>query len=143
MVNNEEILLKERIQKMLRTLRCTISRLSDSDTLRARYGRQINGDAAVPISTVTLLLRMFPEVSPDWLLMGEGEMFRQKHTAQHITKNEVRDSRAGGNINVGTTTIESSMQRLLDEKDARIAELEKDKAVLQNLLTALTASPKK
>lgn len=139
MVENEETLLKDRIRHLLHYKRITISKLADTPTLQARYGRQINGDAAVPFSTIVLVLSKFPDVSADWLIMGEGEMLKSKRIGtSYVTMNNVSDSRAGGSINVGTTTIPDSVQKLLDEKNARIAELEKDKALLQNLLAAMT-----
>ena len=139
MAKNDEKLLKERMRYLLHEKRWPLTKLSQNETERARFGRQINGDAAVPFSTIVLFLSKFPDVSADWLIMGEGEILKSKRTGtSYVTMNEVRDSRAGGSINVGTTTIPDSFQKLLDEKNARIAELEKDKALLQNLLAAMT-----
>ena len=141
MENDQELRLKERIRQMLHYKRMPVTKLTDNVTLRVRYCRQINGDASVPYSTLVLLLSKCPEVSADWLIMGEGEMLKSKRTGtstNYVTMNEVRDSRAGGSINVGTTAIPDAVQKLLDEKNARIAELEKDKALLQTLLAAMT-----
>ena len=66
-------------------------------------------------------------------------MRKAEHTATSIyNHNEVNDSTAFGSINVGTSTIPYSVQALLDEKDKRIAELEKDKAQLQGILSFFT-----
>lgn len=139
MAKNDEKLLKERMRYLLHEQRWPLTKLSQNETERARFGRQINGDAAVPFSTIVLFLSKFPDVSADWLIMGEGEMLKSKRTStNYVTMNEVRDSRAGGSINVGTTNIPDAVQKLLDEKNARIAELEKDKALLQTLLAAMT-----
>jgi len=139
MISEDEKTLKERMRYILHNKRWTISKLSHNDTERARFGRQINGDAAVPFSTIVLFLSKFPDVSADWLIMGEGDMLKSKRSGtSYGTMNHVSDSRARGSINVGTTTIPDSVQKLLDEKNARIAELEKDKDLLQTILASMT-----
>jgi hypothetical protein len=105
-----------------------------------RYRNQINGDALVPYSTLYKLLYMFHDISADWLVMGEGAISKADCTAPRIynTKNEVHDSKAGGDILVGATTIPCSVQSIINEKDKRIAELEQDKQLLSNILSAFT-----
>jgi hypothetical protein len=144
MVSNEEKMLKERIKHLLVYKKMTISNLTDDEVLYKRLRRQINDEALVPFSTIHMLLYMFPDISADWLVMGEGLMRKAEHTAPRIynTKNEVNNSTAGGSINVGTTTIPVSVQALLDEKDRRIKELEQDKQLLQGLLSAFTKTTK-
>lgn len=141
MVSNEEKMLKERIRHMLTYKRMTIAKLSDNDTMRVRLGRQINGpDTSVPFSTLYMLLDMFPDIDANWLILGEGGMTRAEHLAPRIyNHNDASNSRAGGSINVGTSTIPYPVQALLDEKDKRISELEKDKEKLQGLLAVFTA----
>ena len=138
-LTNEEILLKERIRHMLHNRGVTIASISDTPTLQARYGRQINGEAQVPFTTLHMLLDMFPDVDANWLILGEGQMQKTADRPHiHNTKNEVNASSAGGSIYVGTSTIPYPVQALLDEKDKRIAELEKDKTQLQGLLSVFT-----
>lgn len=139
MVSNEEKMLKERIRHMLTHKRMTIAKLSDNDTMRVRLGRQINGpDTSVPFSTLYLLLYMFPDIDANWLILGEGQMQKTVDRPQIFNHNEVNQSSAGGSINVGTSSIPVPVQMLLDEKDKRIAELEKDKTQLQGLLSVFT-----
>ena len=119
----------------------TILDLADGDEVVAkRYRNQINGDALVPYSTLYKLLYMFHDISADWLVMGEGAISKADCAAPRIynTRNEVHDSKAGGDILVGATTIPCSVQSIINEKDKRIAELEQDKQLLQGLLTAFT-----
>ena len=141
MVSNEEKLLKERIRMLLAKKGITILDLADGDEVVAkRYRNQINGDALVPYSTLYKLLYMFHDISADWLVMGEGAISKADCAAPRIynTKNEVHDSKAGGDILVGATTIPCSVQSIINEKDKRIAELERDKELLQGLLSAFT-----
>lgn len=141
MVSNEEKLLKERIRMLLAKKGLTILELADGDEVVAkRYRNQINGDALVPYSTLYKLLYMFHDISADWLVMGEGAISKADCAAPRIynTKNEVHDSKAGGDILVGATTIPCSVQSIINEKDKRIAELERDKELLSGLLSAFT-----
>jgi hypothetical protein len=144
MVSEDEKMLKERMRHILHMMRWPLTKFAANETQRARLGRQINGDAAVPYSTIVMFLNSFHNISADWLIMGEGGMYKADHTAPRIynTKNEVNNSTAGGSINVGTTTIPVSVQALLDEKDKRIKELEQDKQLLQGLLSAFTKTTK-
>lgn len=141
MVSNEEKLLKERIRMLLAKKGLTILDLADGDEVVAkRYRNQINGDALVPYSTLYKLLYMFHDISADWLVMGEGAISKADCAAPRIynTKNEVHDSKAGGDILVGATTIPCSVQSIINEKDKRIAELERDKELLSGLLSVFT-----
>ena len=144
MIGNDEKLLKDRLQHILFVKKCPVARLADNETLRARLGRQINGDAAVPYSTIVLFLTMFPDVSADWLMIGEGQMIKSKQKATHVyNKNEVHDSNANGNIYAGCDLKVVPSEDDVDGLKKRIAELEKDKEVLQNVIAAFTASVKK
>lgn len=134
-------MLKERIRMLLAKKGMTILDLADGDEVVAkRYRNQINGDALVPYSTLYKLLYMFHDISADWLVMGEGAISKADCAAPRIynTKNEVHDSKAGGDILVGATTIPCSVQSIINEKDKRIAELERDKELLSGLLSAFT-----
>lgn len=124
--------LKDRVRNMLTFKRCSVGALADNETLRNRYRRQINGDAALPYTTIVLLLEMFPDVSAEWLVMGRGEMIRQ----DAVTHNELHQaSNNHGTIQIGNhNSINSDTEAL----KARIRELENDKQLLQGLLAAFT-----
>lgn len=141
MVTENEKLLKLRIQHLLSIKKTSLSTIAESESERVMLGRQINGESTVvSYRTLYKLLYMFPDISADWLIMGEGSMYKADHTAPHIynTRNEANGSSAGGSIFVGSSTIPYPVQALLDEKDKRIAELEKDKAQLQSFLSIFT-----
>lgn len=149
MVSNEEKMLKERIKHLLVNKNMTISDLTKDEALYKRLRRQINDEALVPYSTIYMLLYMFPDISADWLVMGEGAIKKSDHIAPKIyNHNEVHGSTAGGDINVGSRTIPvpqtidavkvQDMQAAMAAQAARIEELEKDKALYQGLLAAFT-----
>ena len=141
MVSNEEKLLKDRIRHLLSMKRMPIAKLAPTPTLEARYGRQINGEASVPFSTLQMLLLTFHDADANWLIMGEGYMQKKDNIAPKVYQqhNEVHGNTAGGDINVGHDTIVTSktVERLeaeLAAKDKRILELEQDKMYLQHLV---------
>ena len=140
-VSNDEKMLKDRLQHLLRTFKIPISHLADTETERARLGRQINGEAAVPFSTIYKILYQFHEIDANWLILGEGYMRKHDNIAPKVYKqhNEVHNNSAGGDINVGPDTIVTSktverLEAIVAEKEARIKELERDKSFLQQLL---------
>lgn len=139
MISNEEKLLKERIQHLLSFKKVSVASISDSESERVMLGRQIKGEnTVVSFRTIHKLLYMFPDVDANWLILGEGQMQKTVDRPQIFNHNEVNGSTAGGSINVGNSNIPVPVQMLLDEKDKRIAELEKDKAQLQGFLSIFT-----
>lgn len=141
-VSNDEKMLKDRLRHVLHEKKLPISKLADTETERARLGRQINGDAAVPFSTIYKVLYQLHDIDANWLILGEGYMLRRENIAPKVYQqhNEVHDaSHNGGIVNVGTnsTVTSKNIERLeasIAEKDKRIAELEQDKMYLRHLV---------
>ena len=151
MVTHDEILLKDRIRHLLNLKKVTFGMLADgNETLRTRYGRQVNNvDTSVPYTTIHKLLNMFPDISADWLVMGEGSMRKADCLAPKVyNHNQVTNSTAGGDINVGVRHVAvpqsideiqvKDMQSTIAAQQQRISELENDKQLLQGLLSAFT-----
>ena len=141
MISTEEKLLKERIQHLLSFKKVSVASISDSESERVMLGRQIKGEnTVVSFRTIHKLLYMFPDVDANWLILGEGSMHKtvdhpQIFNQQHYEMQNGQNN--SGSINFGET-IPYPVQALLDEKDKRIAELEKDKTQLQGLLSVFT-----
>ena len=72
-----EILLKERLRKVLHDTRTPITAMIDNPTMQARYGRQINRDASVQFQTLHRFIEKFPNLSAEWLILGTGEMWKK------------------------------------------------------------------
>jgi hypothetical protein len=138
-VSNEEKMLKERIRHLLTSKRASVASLADNENERVRLRHQINDDALVQYSTLYKLLYMFHDIDANWLILGEGQMQKTADHPRIYNHNEANGSSAGGSIYVGTSTIPYPVQALLEEKDKRIAELEKDKTQLQGLLSVFTS----
>ena len=142
-LSNEEILLKERIKAMLSAKGKKIAHIAETPTMEARLGRQINGEAAVPFTTLYKLLYEFHDIDANWLILGDGQMTKNADRPNIINHNEVNGSKAGGSINVGTSAIPVPVQMLLDEKDKRIEELEKNNATLRMVLDSFGSGTRK
>ena len=123
--------VKQRIKSILRAKKIQIPVLSEGDeNLRRTLFRQINEDTALTISTVVFILDKFPDVSAEWLLRGQGEMFKHTNHATIQTLN-------GGigntqNLNTYTDSLEllrseiaakNDQLRVKDEQIARLLDL--------------------
>ena len=108
MVIEEEKLLKQRIRHLLDEKKTSIRTIADTESERVMLGRQINGDdTIVYYRTIQKLLYMFHDIDANWLVMGEGSMYKTDHLAPRVytQHNEVKGNNAGGDINVGPDTI--------------------------------------
>jgi hypothetical protein len=120
--------------------------------MQARLGRQINGEAAVPFTTLQLILERFHDISADWLIMGEVPMQKAEHVGSRIynTTNVAHDNQCGGDLNVGTTRTQVIRDREIEEREqiiaqlrAQVEELKHDKKLQQGIIEALIAGQKK
>ena len=145
MISNDEKMLKERLRFIFGVKKIKIADLTETKSEAVMLSRQLGeNDATVPYRTLHKVLYAYPDVDANWLMLGEGSWQKTVDRPQIFnTKNEVNGSKAGGDINVGTQTIPYPVKALLDEKDARIAELEKMNTTLQNVVNAFTAGIKK
>ena len=147
MISNEEKMLKERLRHVFNHFDIKIAEIAPTKSLQVMLGKQLReNDTTVPFRTLYAILYAYPAIDANWLLLGEGTMLKTgnlavPHIHNNIT-NAVNNSEAAGDINVGSNTIPSSIQALIDEKDARIAELQRDKQTLRAVIDALTVKPR-
>ena len=140
-VSERQKMIKERLGAVLGARRMTASDLGETDNEKKMYQRQILGESLVTVDTICKVLYMLHDVDANWLLLGEGfshktvdrpQIFNQQRYEMQTGENN------SGTINFGDAVIPYPVQALLDEKDKRIAELEKDKQQLQGLLAVFT-----
>ena len=147
MISNEEKMLKERLRHVFKHFDIKIAEIAPTKSLQVMLGKQLReNDTTVPFRTLYAVLYAYPAIDANWLLLGEGTMLKtgnlaSPHIHNNIT-NAVNNSEAAGDINVGSNTIPSSIQALIHEKDARIAELQRDKQTLRAIIDALTVKPR-
>ena len=85
MVTDEQKMLKLRLRHLLEVMKTSIRTLADTESERVMLGRQINNEnTIVSVQTIQKVLNMFHAVSADWLVMGEGSMWKAEHVAPHV-----------------------------------------------------------
>lgn len=112
--------INERIMLFLKTNNITISRAAELfGCSQSALSNKLGGRYRVDLDMVVTLLTMFNELSPDWLLLGEGPMLRKPQ----INQNNV----SGDNIQGDNAVINKGdcvkFIEMLQEKDRQIAEL--------------------
>ena len=157
MVSHEQILLKGRINHLLKSKNYNITKLAEDDiNLRVRLGRQFNNpDVEVKFDTLFKLLYMFHDIDGRWLIVGEGNMKTAENNATRIytttnkntvTQNDCKDSPVSfGRDN--RQIIHEQYVEMLQQENAALkaenAELKKDKEWLRGLLDQLTPKSQK
>lgn len=71
--------VKERIRVALNTNGANPTNLAKRFGVNQKtLNNQINGDTSLSVSTILLIKEAIPDISIEWLIMGEGEMLKQK-----------------------------------------------------------------
>lgn len=134
--------IRQRINEILSFYEITINRFSNGDSaLQNRLSRQLSRGSAITSDTICLILSRFSDVSSEWLLRGEGEMFKpqQEQTSdpQPALINAVAGTpEASVLYQIYNDTI-IRMKKLVEENanlKNKVAELSEDSEQIANLL---------
>ena len=69
--------IAERLTILLKNKRFSVNALSKELGLNQKtLNNQLNGSTSLSADTVCAIIRLFPDVSLDWLMLGEGTMLR-------------------------------------------------------------------
>ena len=146
MISDLEKELKERLRSLQKLKDIKFADLAKTKSEQVMIGRQFaDNDTTVQCRTLQKILYAYHDVDANWLMLGYGswqrttdrpQIFNQQHYEMQNGDNN------SGTINFGDT-IPYPVKVLLDEKDKRIAELEKINQTLQNVVNAFTAGLKK
>lgn len=72
--------IKDRVAAIFRLKGLNVNKASRLLSLPQRtLNRQVNEDGKISMELIYAILDNFPEVSPSWLIMGEGEMLREEN----------------------------------------------------------------
>ena len=72
-----ETTVAQRIKSILNDNQISIAAFAKMiGMLQVTCNRQIRGDQAVSLAMIEGFLHVFPDISAEWLLRGEGEMYR-------------------------------------------------------------------
>ncbi len=140
--------IADRIKNVLADKKITITSIARTNTERVNITRQLNGQVKVSMETVNRVLDFFPDVSAEYLMRGEGLQERTKIVTPPTQRQDIHisDGARAAISQSGSARIEpdepigqESLMDLLDEKDARIAKLEKDLDTLKDAIRVLSA----
>lgn len=71
--------VRERIKDVLKDKNMSINQLSKNiNVVQATLNRQLNGFSKISQGTVNAILAYFDDVSPDWLVLGDGQMYKKR-----------------------------------------------------------------
>ena len=146
----EEKACKERIRSVTGRFNVSLASLEDTETRRVRMRNQVNGDSTLTFDVLRKVAYSLPQVSCDWLLLGEGDMLRAEHVGSRIYTNtyhnEVSSSSTQiGPVNIGKGSTQHIRNREIEDREQiiaqqarRIAELERDKEMQRMIIESLT-----
>lgn len=92
--------IKTKLKSVMELYNATFYQIADGDIpLQSKLARQINKEASVTADVLYLFLSKFPELSAEWLLRGEGEMFRNNPSGTSAVT--ITGQNHVGNVNTG------------------------------------------
>ena len=68
--------IRSRIAKIKNYYKWTENSIAGDSATQKRLNRQLSHGATITLETLLLILKACPGLSADWLLLGDGEMFR-------------------------------------------------------------------
>lgn len=72
--------VRERIIDVFAAEGTNPTRFSKEDkAMQKRLSRQLNGGASITFETISSILDAYPHISAEWLLRGEGEMYKTEN----------------------------------------------------------------
>ena len=148
MVSKEQIMLKDRMNKLIQSKNYNITMLAEGDVnKRVRLGRQFNNpNVEVQFDTLFMLLYMFHDIDARWLIVGEGHMKTEDNKGTRVyattnqntvNQNECKDS----TVNIGRDSRQiihdHYVESLIQENQllrSQVADLKHDKAQLEGII---------
>ena len=80
-----ETTVAQRIKSILNDNQISIAAFAKMiGMLQVTCNRQIRGDQAVSLAMIEGFLHVFPDISAEWLLRGEGEMCKSNSGSAHV-----------------------------------------------------------
>ncbi len=112
----------ERLKKVIESQKTSVRAFASHHGLKQQtLSNQLNGTRELSLTTILAVLTANEEISAEWLMRGEGTMFKD------TTPLEVMEAKA----NEALAKVVSSYQEMLDVKNERIAKLEEENRQLK------------
>ena len=111
--------IKKRVLCAMRSLDISVNALSNFRHLtRSTVNDQINGNSKIGVATIEALLAYRPDLSPEWLITGKGEMLRDGKKVSKVNNKTVISQAGTNNVQKNFPASDSDdalCGRLLDE----------------------------
>ena len=138
--------VKERVNELLISQSLSVRKLSEQigvpqKTLNNQVS--VSNPALLTLETILLILERFPNLSTEWLLRGNGNMFLNGEEGDN--KNVSTQSKTASNFKISVSEKEEFqsndkyLNALIEEKNKRIADLIEDKKLLHSILLSFTS----
>lgn len=138
--------VKERVNELLISQSLSVRKLSEQigvpqKTLNNQVS--VSNPALLTLETILLILDRFPNLSTEWLLRGNGNMFLNGEEGDN--KNVSTQSKTASNFKISVSEKEEFqsndkyLNALIEEKNKRIADLIEDKKLLHSILLSFTS----
>lgn len=124
MGNSDEI--KDRLRRVLEVKNMSVSKfVEDVDIKRSTLSAQINGSSTVSADTIKIFLQKFGNLSAEWLLRGNGEMFCHcpGNGEEIINTGIIQTTNEGDNVVMGDAVLAKENEMLkkqIEDKDREI-----------------------
>ncbi len=124
--------IKERIYEFISTIKTNNFAFEKKCGLSRGYLDAIKSD--IGSSKLELILRAYPEISPTWLVLGEGPMFKQDIPSEAPQNDENGENQGTNDTSDAKSALKKSKNYDFDLEDEIIKlrhEVEQVKALLQ------------
>lgn len=114
--------VNKRIMQFLKANNITISKAAEVlGSSQSTLSNKLNGRYRVDTDTIVLLLTVYDDLSPDWLLLGHGPMLRRPQIFNNVSGDVGGDNIQGNSVSVrkGDSQIVDVLQRQLEEEKQR------------------------
>ena len=111
--------VKERVIHAMKTLNVTPHAIARNYKLSySTVNDQINGNSKIGIATIEALLAYRPDLSPEWIITGKGDMLREGKKVSKVNNKTVISQAGTNNVQKNFPASDSDdalCDRLLDE----------------------------
>lgn len=137
--------VKERVNELLISQSLSVRKLSEQIGVQQKTLNNqvsVSNPASLTLETILLILERFPNVSTEWLLRGNGNMFLdEKESSSDSTIASAKRASDYRIKVIEKEDIQSNdkyLDALIEEKNKRIADLIEDKKLLHSILQSFT-----
>lgn len=99
--------INQRVKDVLATKGYSVLKFAkEYGIAQSTLNAQISGKSNMAASTIVLIATAFEDISPDWLLLGKGEMLREQHPEHNVYDINYGNQVTGnGNITGNTAPV--------------------------------------